>query len=50
MDGFLILILISMGVAGLYAAAMLWSLANGQYDDPDGAKHRILMGDDDRPG
>lgn len=35
-----------MGGLGLFA--FLWSLKSGQYDDMDGAAHRILM-DDDKP-
>ena len=36
-----------LGAVGL--AAFLWSLKNGQYDDPDGAAQRILDDHDDRP-
>ncbi len=32
------------GLAGL--VAFLWSVRNGQYDDLDGAAHRILNDDD----
>lgn len=35
-----------MGALGL--GAFLWSLRSGQYEDMDGAAHRILM-DDDKP-
>ena len=35
-----------MGVTGFLA--FLWSLRNGQYDDMDGAAHRILD-EDDKP-
>ena len=35
-----------LGLLGL--AAFLWSLRSGQYDDLDGAAHRILF-DDDKP-
>jgi len=34
-----------LGLVGL--AAFLWSLKSGQYDDLDGAAHRILLDDDD---
>jgi cbb3-type cytochrome oxidase maturation protein len=41
-----------LGLAGL--AAFLWSLRSGQYDDLDGAAHRILFDDppasDDKDG
>lgn len=35
-----------LGLVGL--AAFIWSLKSDQYDDLDGAAHRILM-DDDEP-
>ncbi len=35
-----------MGLAGLIG--FMWSLKSGQFDDLDGAAHRILM-DDDKP-
>ncbi|MBM3598686.1 MAG: cbb3-type cytochrome oxidase assembly protein CcoS [Alphaproteobacteria bacterium] len=44
----LIPIALMLGVLGL--AAFLWSLRHGQYDDLDGAAHRILFDDDRRPG
>lgn len=34
-----------MGTIGL--AAFLWSLRAGQYDDLEGAAHRVLIDDDD---
>lgn len=36
-----------LGLMGL--AAFFWSVRAGQYKDLDGAKHRILIEDDDRP-
>lgn len=33
-----------LGLAGL--AAFMWSLKSGQFDDLDGAAHRVLMDDD----
>ncbi len=36
---------IVMGAIGL--AAFLWSLRSGQYDDLEGAAHRILIEDDE---
>ena len=35
-----------MGLAGL--VGFMWSLKSGQFEDLDGAAHRILM-DDDKP-
>jgi len=45
------LIISSALVVGLFSlAVLLWALASGQYDDPDGDAVRILMDDDaDRP-
>ncbi|KEO89128.1 cytochrome oxidase maturation protein Cbb3 [Erythrobacter longus] len=42
---FLIPIALFMGLAGL--AAFLWSMRSGQYDDMDGAAHRILIDDEE---
>lgn len=43
----LIPITIAMGAAGLFA--FLWSMRNRQYEDLDGAAHRILIDEDDEP-
>ena len=42
---FLIPIALFMGLAGL--AAFMWSMRSGQYDDMDGAAHRILIDDEE---
>ncbi len=36
-----------LGLLGL--GGFLWSLRSGQFDDLDGAAHRILFDDDDAP-
>lgn len=36
-----------LGLGGL--AAFLWSVRSGQYDDLDGAAHRILDDEDEQP-
>lgn len=36
-----------LGLLGL--AAFLWALRSGQFEDLDGAAHRILFDDDDKP-
>ena len=36
-----------LGLMGL--VAFLWALKSGQFDDLDGAAHRILFDDEDRP-
>ena len=45
---FLIPVALGLGAAGL--AAFMWSMKSGQYDDLEGASHRILEDDkDDKP-
>lgn len=44
---YLMPISISLGAIGL--AAFFWSLGNQQYDDMDGAKHRIFLDEEDQP-
>ena len=41
----LYLIPIALGMGGLGLAAFLWALKSGQYDDMEGAAHRILFDD-----
>ena len=41
---YLIPIALSLGLIGLLS--FLWTLNNNQYDDLDGAAHRILIDDD----
>lgn len=42
---FLIPVALVLGLIGL--GAFVWSLKSGQYDDLDGAAHRILIDDED---
>ena len=42
-----ILIPAALFLAVLGLAAFFWSLHSGQYDDLEGAAHRILIDDDD---
>ena len=44
---FLIPVALLLGLTGL--VAFLWSMRNGQFDDPDGAAMRILIEDQDQP-
>ncbi|MBK8906836.1 MAG: cbb3-type cytochrome oxidase assembly protein CcoS [Rhodospirillales bacterium] len=44
---FLIPAALFLGLVGL--GAFLWALKSGQFDDLDGAAHRILFDDDDPP-
>ena len=41
----LFLIPIALGMGSLGLAAFLWALKSGQYDDMEGAAHRILFDD-----
>lgn len=43
------LIPIALGLGLLGLLAFLWALRSGQFDDLDGAAHRILFEDDDNP-
>ncbi len=45
---FLIPLALLFGVGAV--AVFMWSLKSGQYDDMDGAAHRIFLDDEDRPG
>ncbi len=49
MNILLYLIPIALVLGGLGLAAFFWSLRSGQFDDLDGAAHRILEDDDDSP-
>lgn len=47
MSAILILLVASITVAGLFLAAFIWSVKNGQYDDDFSPPRRILF--DDNP-
>lgn len=49
MTNLLLLIPIALFLGGLGLAAFLWALKSGQFDDLDGAAHRILFDDDEPP-
>lgn len=42
---FLIPIALAMGLVGL--GAFFWAMRDGQFDDLDGAAHRVLLDDED---
>lgn len=44
---YLIPLALLLGLGGLLA--FLWALRSGQFDDLDGAAHRILFDDEDGP-
>ena len=47
MINLLYLIPLALFLGGLGLAAFVWSLRSGQYDDLDGAAHRVLFDDDE---
>ena len=49
MTNLLMLIPVALLLGGAGLAGFLWALKNGQFDDLDGAAHRILFDDDDLP-
>jgi cbb3-type cytochrome oxidase maturation protein len=46
MSGLLVLIPVALFLGSLGLIAFLWSLKSGQYEDLEGAAHRILEDDD----
>ena len=53
MNVLVILIPVSLILGAIGLGAFLWTVRNGQYDDPDGAAARVMLDDDgplgDRP-
>lgn len=49
MDAVIYLVPIALFMGALGLAAFFWTVKSGQYEDLDGAAHRILIDDDDRP-
>ena len=41
---------LSLVLAALVVWALLWAVRSGQFEDLEGAAHRILLDDEDRPG
>ncbi len=48
MNGLLYLIPVALFLGALGLVAFFWALRSGQFEDPEGAAHRILQ-DDDEP-
>lgn len=46
MDILLFLIPVALLLGGIGLAAFLWTMKNNQYEDLDGAAHRILIDDE----
>ena len=47
MTNLLMLIPVALLLGGAGLAGFMWALKSGQFDDLDGAAHRILFDDDD---
>ena len=47
MNGLAILIPIALGMGGLGLAVFFWAMKRGQFEDLDGAAHRILIDEDE---
>ena len=47
MPGLSIMLPIAVGIALFFLIAFLWSMANGEYEDPEMMKYRVLMDDAD---
>lgn len=50
MTALLYLVPLALFLGGLGLAAFLWALRSGQFDDLEGAAHRILDDDEPPPG
>lgn len=47
MNGLMVLIPIALGLGLIGLGFFFWTMKDGQYDDLDGASHRILIDDED---
>jgi len=47
MDAFVVLTMAAIALGALGLLLFFWTLRSGQYDDLDGAAHRILIDDED---
>jgi cbb3-type cytochrome oxidase maturation protein len=46
MSALVVLVIVSIVVAGSFLGAFIWSVSTDQYDDKDGASMRILFDED----
>ena len=49
MDILILLIPLSLVLAGVVAGVLLWAAKSGQFDDLEGPAHRVVMDDDSPP-
>lgn len=47
MSGLALLIPVALGMGALGLLVFFWAMRNGQFEDLDGAAHRILIDDED---
>lgn len=47
MNGLALLIPIALGLGAIGLVAFFWAMRQGQFEDLDGAAHRILIDDED---
>jgi len=50
MSAIMILLFVSIGIAGLFLAAFLWSVRDGQFDDDYSPARRVLWDDPGKQG
>jgi cbb3-type cytochrome oxidase maturation protein len=48
-ENLLVLIPVALGLGFVGLLGFLWAMKSGQFDDLDGAAHRILFDEDDTP-
>ncbi len=49
MDVLYLLIALSVALVAIMAAALLWAVRSGQFEDLEGPAHRVLMDDEEAP-
>jgi cbb3-type cytochrome oxidase maturation protein len=45
-----LLVLLSLAIGGIAWAFFVWTVRSGQYEDPEGAKYRMLEDDEEPRG
>ena len=50
MTSLIVLIPVALGLGLLGLATFFWAMRDGQFDDLDGAAHRVLIDEDDEDG
>ena len=47
MNGLILLVPVALGLGMLGLAGFFWAMRRGQFDDLEGAAHRVLLEDED---